>query len=299
VSNELPDVVLETSMLRGRKRASWGTQFRILSGRAFKNLYRDPALLTTHYLSAVGLAVICGLFYHDVTNDISGFQNRLGIFFFSLSLFGFSCLSSLGLFANERILFMRERANGYYSSFTYFSSKILFDILPLRLVPPLMFGGIVYGLVGLVPTVAGFWKFLLTLVLFNLTTASVVLWLSIAFASVSVASLVGTLVMLFNLLFTGLLINRESVIPALRWLYTVSFFHAAFEALAVNELRYLQLKEIKYGVELDVPAATILSVFGLRAQSFWWPNISLLAIFFVLFTTASYITLHYFVREKR
>jgi hypothetical protein len=61
-----------------------------------------------------------------------------------------------------------------------------------------MFGGIVYGLVGLVPTVAAFWKFILTLVLFNLTTASVVLLLSIAFASISVASLVGTLVMLFK-----------------------------------------------------------------------------------------------------
>ncbi|KAF9555143.1 hypothetical protein CPC08DRAFT_744300 [Agrocybe pediades] len=299
VNNELPDVVLETSMLRGRKRASWLTQFRILSGRAFKNLYRDPALLGAHYAAAIGLAIICGLFYHNVTNDISGFQNRLGIFFFTLALFGFSCLSSLGLFANERILFMRERANGYYSSFTYFASKILFDILPLRLVPPLIYGGIVYGLVGLVPTVAGFWKFLLTLVLFNLTTASVVLWLSIAFANVSVASLVGTLVMLFNLLFTGLLINRDSVTPAFRWLHTISFFHAAFEALAVNELRYLQLKEVKYGVELDVPAATILSVFGLRSQSFWWPNISLLAIFFVVFTIASYINLHFFVKERR
>lgn len=57
-------------------------------------------------------------------DDIAGFQNRLGVFFFTLALFGFSCLSSLGLFANERILFMRERANGYYSSFTYFSSKV-------------------------------------------------------------------------------------------------------------------------------------------------------------------------------
>ena len=56
VSNELPDVVLETSILRGRKGAGWGTQFRILSGRAFKNLYRDPALLAAHYLSAIGLA---------------------------------------------------------------------------------------------------------------------------------------------------------------------------------------------------------------------------------------------------
>ena len=54
--NELPDVALETSLLRGRKRASWGTQFRILSGRAFKNLYRDPALLAAHYLSSIALA---------------------------------------------------------------------------------------------------------------------------------------------------------------------------------------------------------------------------------------------------
>lgn len=61
-----------------------------------------------------------------------------------------------------------------------------------------MFGSIVYGLIGLVPEVAIFWKFMLTLVLFNLTTASVVLLLSIAFASTSVASLVGTLIMLFK-----------------------------------------------------------------------------------------------------
>lgn len=37
------------------------------------------------------------------------YRNRLGLFLFILSLFGFSCLSSLGIFANERILFMRER----------------------------------------------------------------------------------------------------------------------------------------------------------------------------------------------
>ncbi|KAI9439745.1 hypothetical protein H4582DRAFT_1942565 [Lactarius indigo] len=298
-SDELPDVVVESTLLRGRKRATWTTQFRILSGRAFKNMYRDPALLTFQYLASIAAALLCGLFYHNVSNDIGGFQNRLGVFFFTLALFGFSCLSSLGLFANERILFMRERSNGYYSSFTYFTSKILFDILPLRVVPPLLFGGIVYGLVGFVPTVTAFWKFILTLVLFNLTTATVILLISIACANTSVASLIGTMVMLFNLLFTGLLINRSKVNPWLQWLHTVSFFHAAFEALAVNELRFLQLKEDKFGVELDIPAATILSTFGLRAQSFWWPNIALLGIFFVTFTASSFVVLHFFVRERR
>ena len=66
------------------------------------------------------------------------------------------------------------------------------------LVPPLVFGAIVYPLVGLVPEVAIFWKFMLTLVLFNLATASAVLLISITFANTSVANPVGTLVMLFK-----------------------------------------------------------------------------------------------------
>jgi hypothetical protein len=85
-------------LLRGRKRATWATQFRILSGRAFKNMYRDPALLTFQYSASIAAArespwvlipalallnhndtvVLCGLFYHNVSNDIGGFQNRLG-----------------------------------------------------------------------------------------------------------------------------------------------------------------------------------------------------------------------------
>lgn len=56
VNGSLPDVALENSLTRGRKRASWGTQFRILSGRAFKNLYRDPALLAAHYISSIVVA---------------------------------------------------------------------------------------------------------------------------------------------------------------------------------------------------------------------------------------------------
>lgn len=56
VSTALPDVAGETAVLRTHSRASWGTQFRILSGRAFKNLYRDPALLTAHYASSIIIA---------------------------------------------------------------------------------------------------------------------------------------------------------------------------------------------------------------------------------------------------
>lgn len=53
--------------------------------------------------------MFAGFLFYNVQNDIGGFQNRLGFFFFTLALFGFSCLSSLGLFHSERVLYMRER----------------------------------------------------------------------------------------------------------------------------------------------------------------------------------------------
>ncbi len=59
-----------------------------------------------------------------------------------------------------------------------------------------------------------------------------------------------------SLLFAGLLMNYDRVAEGLRWMLTLSFFHAAYEALLVNELRYLQLIEHKFGLDIQVPSAT-------------------------------------------
>lgn len=122
----------------------------------------------------------------------------MGIFFFILALFGFGSLTTLNAFASERLLFTRERANGYYAPITYFSAKLLFDIVPLRVIPPFVLGAIIYGPVGLVPTVDSFWRFILVLVLFNLTASSSVLLLSVLIKNAGVANLIGSLVMLFK-----------------------------------------------------------------------------------------------------
>ncbi|GAA5979551.1 hypothetical protein JCM5350_004931 [Sporobolomyces pararoseus] len=289
----------DSHVLRSYKGATWWSQFKILSGRSFKNLYRDPMLMLSHYAVAVVAAGMCAFLFRGLTDDIPGFQNRMGMIFFTLALFGFGCLTTLAAFSSERLLFTRERANGYYNPFTYFAAKLLFDVIPLRVIPAFVFGAIVYNPVGLVPQVDSFWRFILVLVLFNLSASSVVLLLSILIKNAGVANLVGSLVMLFNLLFAGLLINRDKLPSWLRWLETWSFFHAAFEALLVNEVRYLQLRDHRYGVDIEVPAATILSMFGFQAQAFWFPDVSLLAIFFAAFTLLSYLALVTFVREKR
>lgn len=193
------------------RRASWWSQFQILADRTLKNIYRDPMLMLSHYCMSIFLGLLCGALFYKVSNDIPGFQNRMGVFFFMCALFGFSCLSILPSFAHERILFVRERANGYYSPLIYFSTKVLCDIVPLRVIPPMLMGLIIYNMVGLVEGWTEFGKFFLVLVLFNLTASGICLMIGIMFEAVGVANLMSSLVMLFSMLFGGLLLNKGAM----------------------------------------------------------------------------------------
>ena len=211
-----------TGSLKSYRRVGWLGQFMILSQRTWRNLYRNPMLMLTHYAIAILLAVLSGFLFYGLTDDIKGFQNRLGLFFFLLALFGFSTLTSLTVFSSERLIFVRERANGYYSPVTYFAAKVVFDIVPLRLIPPIIMGAIVYPMSGLIPAWSEFLKFILILVLFNLAAAAICLFIGIVFRDGGVANLIGSLVMLFSLLFAGLLLNHDAIPVAALWLQSVS-----------------------------------------------------------------------------
>jgi ABC-type multidrug transport system ATPase subunit len=280
------------------KRPNCFQQFGILSRRTFINLYRNPMLMFAHYAMAVILALVCGGLFYQVSNTIAGFQNRMGLFFFYEALLGFMCLTSLQAFSTERILFARERANGYYSPTTYFLSKVLFDIIPLRVVPPLMMAVISYSMVGLVEGVQEFFKFLLVLVLFNLTAAALCLAIGIIVKNLSLANLLACMAILFSMLFAGLLLNKDTMTPYFSWLKYLSFFNYALEAMLVNELIYLQLVEERFGLKIDVPGATILSTFGFNSKNYW-PDVIRLCSMFSVFILIAYIWLVLFVKERR
>lgn len=285
-------------MGKGYARIGYLSQFMILSQRTWRNLYRNPMLMLTHYAIAIVLAVLAGFLFYGLTDDIAGFQNRLGLFFFILALFGFSTLSSLNTFATERLVFVRERANGYYSPITYFIAKVVFDIIPLRILPPVIMGSILYPMTGLRAEAPLFFKFILILVLFNLAAAAICLFLGIVFKDNGVASLIGSLVMLFSLLFAGLLLNRDAIPHSALWLQSLSIFHYGFESLIVNEVTYLTLSDHKYGLDITIPGAVILSSFGFNTQAFW-PDVISLAVFAGVFIVLAYVAMHVLLVERR
>ncbi|KAL8934080.1 MAG: hypothetical protein Q9211_005416 [Gyalolechia sp. 1 TL-2023] len=311
-----PPVNGTVGTMKSYRRIGWLSQFAILSQRTWRNLYRNPMLMLTHYAIAILLAVLSGFLFYGLTDDIKGFQNRLGLFFFVLALFGFSTLTSLTVFSSERLLFVRERANGYYAPITYFAAKVVFDIVPLRLIPPIIMGAIVYPMTGLVPDWPEFLKFILILVLFNLAAAAICLFIGIVFRDGGVANLIGSLVMLFSLLFAGLLLNHDAIPKPALWLQSVSLsharyhierkltafqlsiFHYGFEALIVNEVTYLTLIDHKYGLDIEVPGASILSAFGFDVGALWTDVIGL-AIFSGAFIVVAYAAMHLLLVEKR
>lgn len=283
---------------KGYARVGYLRQFIILSQRTWKNLYRNPMLMLTHYAIAIVLAVFSGYLFYGLTDHISGFQNRLGLFIFLLTLFGFSTLTSLNVFATERMLFVRERANGYYSPATYFAAKILFDIIPLRVIPPILMGSIVYPMTGLVADSEHFFTFMLVIVLFNMAAAAICLFIGIVCKDGSVANLIGSLVMLFSLLFAGFLLNHESMPKSALWLQSLSIFHYGFEPLIVNEMLQLTLIDKQYGLDITVPGAAILSSFGFNNDALW-PDIRNLGIFTAVFIVLAYAAMHVLLVERR
>lgn len=290
---------IHTSIMgKGYARIGYVRQFIILSSRTWKNLYRNPLLMLTHYAIAILLGVLSGYLFYGLTDDIPGFQNRLGLFFFVLALFGFSTLTSLNVFSSERLLFTRERANGYYSPITYFASKVLFDIVPLRIIPPILMGIIIYPMTGLQADAAHFFVFLLVLVLFNLAAAAICLFIGIVCKDSSVANLIGSLVMLFSLLFAGLLLNQDKIPDGAKWLQWLSIFHYAFESLIVNEVAKLTLVDKKYGLDITVPGAAILSSFGFD-NSAMWRDVICLGGYAAVFVVFAYAAMHILLVEKR
>ncbi|KAG0084709.1 hypothetical protein BGZ92_009639 [Podila epicladia] len=258
---------------------SFLTQLRTIMKRNFQTLIRDRSLLVLHLGVAIVLGVFIGGLYFKVGMDLAGFQNRAGSLFFMMALLGFSSISALGAFTEIRTLYIKERSNGYYPPMPFVISTLLFDLIPLRIVPSILMGCISYWMIGLNSTITTFFKFLLILVLFNVATAMFCLVIAAGVRTTGVASLASSIVMLFMMLFGGFLINSKQIPKALTWIQYLSMFKYGFEALAVNEIATSKLIDNIQGVAFNVPGSLILQkLFGFDLTGYWRSMIILVGL---------------------
>lgn len=131
-----------------------------VSQRTLRNAFRNPQLTILQSVISAILAVLTGLIYLRLdTSDPVGVNNRRGAIFFVVVNQIFSNLSALEIFIKERVLFVHENVSGYYHVITYFISKLLCDILPLRTIPAVAFSVIAYFMMGFQTDVDKFFLF--------------------------------------------------------------------------------------------------------------------------------------------
>jgi ABC-type multidrug transport system permease subunit len=115
--------------------------------------------------------------------------------------------------------------------------QIFCDLVPLRVVPTLIFAGIIYPMMSLRgPEIGYFVKFVVLVVLLVMTSTAVNLVLGMLTKNIMSGILIGTIVTIHFFMLTDLFVNFKSLSVWLRWLNQASFINYAYEGLAQNEL---------------------------------------------------------------
>ncbi|KAM0755765.1 hypothetical protein T439DRAFT_320473 [Meredithblackwellia eburnea MCA 4105] len=276
------------------------TQFQTLAGRQLRNLKRDWSLVIMHNAVSAIVGLFVGGLYYKVNLTISGFQNRIGSLFFLGSLLAFASLSALSNFVHVKPLFLRERANGFYSPFAFFLSEVAFDIVPLRILPTIIVSCIVYWMVGLSPTAAHFFKYLLILIEFNVVTTLWNLLLAAAISESGIAILISSVLNLFQMAYAGFFLSNNNIPPVLRWLQYLDPLKYALEALSVNEVSSgLMIVDTLQGVKISISAQVIMeTLFGFK-QTAYYRDVLILFAFIGGFAIALILVVIFRLKELR
>ncbi|GBE82781.1 Probable ATP-dependent [Sparassis crispa] len=276
------------------------TQLEVLSGREWKILRRDYTLFFAHIAVACVLGVICGGLYYQTGVSIAGFQSRIGCLFFLGALIAFSSLSALYNIVDIRPLFLRERSASYYSPTAWLLSRVIFDVLPLRVIPTIIVGTITYWMVGLAHDAAHFFKFLLILVLYTLGMTLFNFLLACVFRNGGIAILLSALLALYQMTYAGFFLHLTSIPPVLRWLQWLCPLKYTLEALSVNEVGSgLQIQDTLAGVPVEVSASLIMQMLFGFGENNYYRDVLVLFAFIAGFGLGVIGVVWFKVRERR
>ncbi|XP_009205418.1 broad substrate specificity ATP-binding cassette transporter ABCG2 [Papio anubis] len=273
-------------------------QLRWVSKRSFKNLLGNPQASIAQIIVTVILGLVIGAIYFGLKNDSTGIQNRAGVLFFLTTNQCFSSVSAVELFVVEKKLFIHEYISGYYRVSSYFFGKLLSDLLPMRMLPSIIFTCIVYFMLGLKPTADAFFIMMFTLMMVAYSASSMALAIAAGQSVVSVATLLMTICFVFMMIFSGLLVNLTTIASWLSWLQYFSIPRYGFTALQHNEfLGQNFCPGLNATVNSTCDYATCTGEEYLTNQGIdlspWglWKNHVALACMIVIFLTIAYLKL--------
>ncbi|TVU34551.1 hypothetical protein EJB05_16387, partial [Eragrostis curvula] len=125
--------------------------------------WRNPPYNTVRFFFTTIIALLLGTMFWDLGGKVKTSQdlfNAMGSMYSAVLFIGvMNCTSVQPVVAVERTVFYRERAAGMYSAFPYAFGQVVIE-LPYALVQAIIYGVIVYSMIGFEWTAAKFFWYL-------------------------------------------------------------------------------------------------------------------------------------------
>jgi len=213
-------------------------QMAIVSSRTWHNMIRNRHALLTQMFTAIILGLIVGSIYFRVDDSCStGIENRIGAFFFIVMNYVFGNMSAVDIFIKERAIFVHETLSGFYRVSVYFFAKLFCDVTPQRVFPIMLFAVISYFMIGFQLACDKFMFYLLNIILTSLSGTAVALMFSASTRQHTIGTVFTALVWVCMMVFSGRMVNLETIPHWLQWLKWLSIFRYSMNAFMINELK--------------------------------------------------------------
>ncbi len=222
-------------MQEQQKRAGFPTQFRLITKRSLTHNGREPMLLRAVVGQAVFLSLLIGLVFLQLDTNQAGVLSRAGVLFFVTVLVMMnSTIAVVTQFPSIRRVFMREYSAHMYSVPAFYVSRLISE-LPIQIIPAIIIGVITYWMIGLQTDASKFFEYFG----FMLLTSQIGSCLGFILGTFARDSNVGVslvpITIIPFMLFSGFLVNQDSVPIYLKWFDSISFMKKIFQSLVTNE----------------------------------------------------------------
>jgi len=214
--------------------ASLREQFTLLFSRAFKEATRNKLVLFIKIVQQVTTAIVYGGIF-SLSSSASSIQDRFGL----LSLVAIGALNlnlagTIRSFPKEKAIVDYERSKNVYGVVAYFLSKLAAET-PINVALSLLFGGLIYPMVGLQRDLGKFVNFLAITTLHSFASSALGMSIGASTPSQDAALALMPPVIILQAVFNGMNIAEENTPKLLRWIPKVSLVRWCFEGLAINE----------------------------------------------------------------
>lgn len=211
------------------------TEFGLLLRRAWKQQSRDILPLAITLIQTVVIGFILAAIYSDMGSSSTPIQDETGILFFVTIFSAFGAMfQALNTFPVDRSVVNRERASKMYHVMPYYLARFICDI-PVRVGQGLLFGCIVYWIVGLNPAASAFFIFCALLIVEGLTAQGFGICISAVCPNEKVSFALAPAITVVLILVGGFYVNQDAVPVWISWLKYISHLYWAYMGLAIND----------------------------------------------------------------